>query len=472
MFRNPSNQKTSNGIGLNTVLLGSAVLGAVGVIGFSIFKKNQQAKSRFATQLKDYHELHYGKFDLSKLVVKQLSWLPETVIHTSDSNAKLSSSDKFNIEVKRALSRWNNLKLLQEGNQTAYRNFVLKQPESEKLNFATFQIISQLIKNLSPSAYEAVTASCFITMTDKAKRFAREEGIAYSEDSEKFLTDTITKCPSIYPLWDEISSGAKALMPYVFLKDTHARHMLYTEGGNNMFAVLKEGIKNRQISKEQYEVWFCRWLINIVGFRGHVEPAGSIYFTQNTADCLMDLKNELDKLWINSDYDVMEGYLKKRAERLKVKSLFLSHLASQMRLYSPEEGAELQKWFDGIGEEMRSKYEAEFRQFCEQTKITSTYGPAVLDTLRDLGCSIAERAEIYSLIRSSTVATYQQAIESGKVKSDTPLCFRSMALKANLQQIIEQYRAGKISSEDFSIKSDGDIQLDTKHKLEIRMKKQ
>ena len=54
---------------------------------------------------------------------------------------------------------------------------------------------------------------------------------------------------------------------FALLQDTHARHMLYTEGGDNMFQSLRKKIKDKHISNG---ISMAVSLVNLIlGFRGY-----------------------------------------------------------------------------------------------------------------------------------------------------------------------------------------------------------
>lgn len=304
----------------------------------------------------------------------------------------------------------------------------------------------------------AMKATCFITISDKAKALAKQSAFLFSPDSEKFVTDVVSQCPQIYPLYTELESEAQQALPYAFLKDSHGRHMLYTEGGNNMFAELQTRIKNKALTKQQYELWFSRWVINIAGFRGHEEPAGSIYLTQNKANCIFALKQELDKLWQDPAYDVLKGYLTIRAEWLGVNNIFLAHVGSLMRLHNKAEGEELQKWFNGLSADVQKSHLEAFYQLRYSTIMTPTYEPAVLDNLKALGCTISEAITIHTQIKLAASRAYFLDIKDGKLANTIPLCFRSMALKDNLIPIIK-YCQEKGSIPYILIDKNGDVRI-------------
>ncbi len=125
-------------------------------------------------------------------------------------------------------------------------------------------------------------------------------GKVLSTDSEQFITDVVTHRASLFPICALLDSDARNLLPSAFYENSHLRHMLDMEGGYNMLDSIKEAIKNKKITREQLDLWFARWIINIAGLDGHVPNSkGSIYLTEPVAKCIFALKAELDQLWNN-----------------------------------------------------------------------------------------------------------------------------------------------------------------------------
>lgn len=347
--------------------------------------------------------------------------------------------------------------LLLIGDEKAYQTFIKHQPEDEKLSFKEFSALFQLLNSQSQSVKMAIEASCFITMSEKAKNLAKQAGAKYSYDSEKFLTDVMQQCPNIFPIRNALNKSSQALLPLLYLQDSHARHMLYTEGGNNMFHHLRKKIKDKHISKSAYEAWWCRWLTNIAGFRGHEQPEGSIYLTQSTAEVFLLLKQELDKLWKNPDYDVLSGYLQECAKRLDVSNLYLAHLCSMMRIYKPKEAKEIQTWFETLSTSQQKDCLAKYKAFCNNVQVTPTYEPAIIDNLRALGCDIREILSIHTAITLAATKAYDEAIAQKKTDSSIPLCFREVAFKPNLLAIVETYRHSPAKPLLISINHEGEV---------------
>ena len=405
-------------------------------------KEKSNAQDPFTAALNRHIQKYYGDLVLPQEVIEQLAMFQTSTIKTSESNVRMDGKeeDNLHIEIKRSLSRWNCLHLLLQGDQKAYQNFVAHQPEAEKLSYDSFKKLAALLSK-EPEVTQALAASCFIAMSDKAKTLAKEKKANFSLDSEKFLSDTIVQCPEINPITALLSAKTKELLPFLYLPDTHGRHMLYTEGGNNMFATMKEKLATGKLTQKQYTAWLGRWLINIAGFRGHEDPQGSIYLTENTAKALFALNDELQLLRSNPQHDPLKGYLKTRAKWLGTSSLYLAHLGASMRLYTREDGKDLRAWFEGLPKARQNQEEQAYEKLRKRLETTPTYEVAVLDNLRSMGCSISETLNIHSKVSAKAALAYQEAIKQNRISSKTPLCFRDFAFKNNLQPVLESYRA-------------------------------
>lgn len=448
-------------------------------------EEEQKQREEGIGQIRQYAEERFSfpQEALTSAQAEQLFWLLENVVFTSESNAKLINNNDWRlIEVKRVFSRIDcTMSLLNcidswMTSREYYQEFTKPQLAGEKLSPASFVALSELVgepprsRSRSYDPYvEALLASCILTKSNRADKLARERNVVASPDSEKFMTDTLARCPDIYPAYNELSDEAKDLLPYAFLADSHGRHMLYTEGGDNMFEVLRTLIEGalrnpetRPLAELQYKLWFARWVVNIAGFRGHVhESTGSLYLTERTANDIFALKASLDKLWETPDYDVLGDYLQKRADSLGINSLYLAHIGALTRLHTQEEGSELQAWFDNLPSDLQKMYEEGYEQFRRHVKVTPTYEPAVIDTMKDLGLSIADRLTIYSILINSATKGYSDRIEAGDVSADVPLCYREIARKDNLEIIIDKYRSGDSIEDGITVNEEGVIYFDS-----------
>jgi hypothetical protein len=409
---------------------------------------------------------NYGiKMSVSPASLQHLRSLQANFVVTSESSARLTSApkEKLHVEVRRSLTRLNCLNLLVEGSERAYLAFVAHQPHATALSRDSFGRLAKIIVSLSPTARSVIEASCVVAISEEALQAARSHSpqTSFSSDSEKFLSQVVTSCPSILPIWSELSAPARILLPAAYPADTHARHMLYTEGGNNMFAVLRALVASGELTDEQFGVWQGRWIANIAGFRGHEDPQGSIYFNEHTAQALFLLFAELEHLRADPKHDVLQAYLAGRARVLGIdRGLYLAHLASMMRLYTPIDAQALKDWFAQLPTDKQMRLEESYAVHRSSLAVTPTYEPALLDNLQALGCTSGESANLHSGLVQEAQALYSSAIQTGRVVKSTPLCFRELAFAGTLQTILNASR-DTVKRPTLRLRDDGMCVLDT-----------
>ena len=399
-------------------------------------------------------DTHYPALDLDEHMMQQLLWLQNNSVVTSQSHIH-APIDSVNIEVKRILSRLYTLTLLKEGGVEAYSAFISVQAHEIRLQESTFNQLSAFIQALGPAAYEAVIATCFITKSTQAiQSIPEEQRSLVPSDSEQFITHMVTDFPHVFSICASLSPDAIALLPFAFYKNSHARQMLDMEGGYNMTAHLTEAIQTNQITREQYNLWFVRWIINIAGLDGHVAYNGSSYLTEPVGQCILALKLELDELWSNPAHPVIDNYLAFREKQLNVKGKYVAYLGALMREYSPQKGQEIETWFETLDEHEQEKKLEELKRKLEKTIVTPTFKPIVLVNLMKLGCSVSEALTLFTEIESQAMQIYAAAVEEGRISDSTPLSYRDVAFREYLLPIKAYYDRNQQLPE-FSMNSGG-----------------
>lgn len=381
---------------------------------------------------------HYPDLILHPKMIEQLLWLQDNSVNTSQSSVQ-SKKEQVNLEVKRILSRFHCLKLLENGDSTSYQSFIQAQV-ADRVCEADFTRLSHLIQSLYPASRQALMATCFITKSDQAVKVVpvtRKSELP--ADSEQFITHMVTNFSDIFPICALLNKDERALLPYAFYKNAHARHILDMEGGQNMVTSIAESIRTRAISYEQFNLWFARWIINVAGLDGHINAQGSIYLTQPVADCIFALKLELDQLWINPEHQVLNQYLSFRATQLNVTNRYLAYFGALMRQYTPSVGCEIHAWFSGLSESTQLEHQSEFDNRLKQTKVTPSFKPTVFVNLLGLGCSVSDALTIFTQIESNATEKYFDAVGKGLISDTTPLSFRNIAFKESLLPILEYY---------------------------------
>lgn len=389
--------------------------------------------------VREFAATHYPDLYLHPKMIEQLSWLQSNSVVTSQANVQLRQ-DLINIEIKRSLARYNALLLLMGGGTSAYAKFVESQAIDVALSMESFSRLSDAIQALSFDARRALMATCFITKSDAAELSVPvERRPELPKDSEQFITHMVTHFPMLFPICARLNPAPLALLPYAFYQQSHLRHMLDMEGGYTMVATIAKALRLRTMTYEHYELWFARWIINIAGLEGHVDARGSIYLTEPVADCILALKLELDQLWLNPDHPVLDHYLEFRKKQLQVDELYIAYLGALMRKYSPNDGREIQCWFESLSEDEQQQKRSDFRSQLEQTKVTPTFKPTVLVNLLKAGSSVSEALTLFTEIESYAMQLYVQALEKGEMSFTTPLCYRQVALEKFLIPIKNYY---------------------------------
>ncbi len=403
-----------------------------------------------------FARIHYPDLTLQPKMFEQLSWLQNNSVNTSQSDVQ-SKDVAVNIEVKRILSRLYCLRLIIDGKSFAYSAFVQAQTEDLILREDNFQRLSLFIKELTPASLKCLEATCFITKSDQAIRAVpKERRGELPADSEQFITHMVTHFPTLLPICAELNQEAVDLLPYAFYKNSHARHILDMEGGYNMVSSIAEALAAKEITHEQYNLWFARWIINIAGLDGHINHKGSIYLTEPVANCIWALKSELDQLWLNPNHPVIDNYLDFRAKQLKVNDNYIAYLGALMRQYSPTKGFEIQVWFDSLDKNKQQEKIQAFKTYLEQTKVTPSYKPTVLANLLQLGTSVADTLSIFTEIEFKAMQIYSAAIANGSISENTPLSYRNVAFKESLLAIKNYYDSNYLLPE-LTINTDGNL---------------
>lgn len=366
-------------------------------------------------------------------VLEQLSWLQNTHVVTSESHARRpkAAGKPLHDEVQRALSRIANLCHLEAGDGAAYARFIAPQCD-DVLRRESFDRLSAIVAQLPGPAREVVAASCVLAPSEVAAAGAKAQRppVELPADSEQCLTALATHCPHIFPAYVALSPPAKLLFSAAYLPGSHLRHMLYTEGGNNMFYGLRRLIVAGQLTDTAFGIWVGRWIVNIAGFRGHeAGPSGSLYLTEPTAQAIFMLLDELATLRRQPTYEPLIGYLRRRGEALGLRSAYLIHLACMARVYSKDEAKQLTAWHDMQTPEQQLALDETYKAGCIRLQVTPTYLPSLLNNARRC-VPLQEALATHVRVVGAAQQVYDAAVASKQVSPDTPMCLRELAKKA------------------------------------------
>lgn len=425
--------------------------------------------------LKNYVAANYSYLaaHLTDAQYEQIAWIDDA--HKTNEMATAASPAnpdkielKLSVQQKRIFARLNCLYLLRQG-EAGYHAFIEAQSEP-KLELSAFIQLSTLIRALTPDEYEMLWVATTISMSTTAVQKAESTlGRKLSFDAVNFLAEVMTKCPRIYPAAAalfkqhpkaiaEIGDGFGAMF------DTgQLRHMLYTEGAANMFAKLKYKIKIGHWSERLYNLWFAYWLIDIAGFRGHLDSRGSCYLNQNTFRALMSLKEVLDKFQTTPNPMLtLREYLCARAEMIgltvtrdegrfltveipEAPRLILAHLAAMLRLFTPKDGTELQNGLGSLAKKLTPTVYDSLIAVCsplrDSDEPTPTFAPALFANLtQTVGTG---KAIEYGLPAYATaVQQYRELRAHGELPKDLPLNLNALATAENIKKIL----AGEFST--------------------------
>lgn len=402
------------------------------------------------------HEHFSDRLEITQEQIEQLSWVLVNPVMTPEISTPLTSAP-IHPEVPRALSRLYCLQLLRNGSHEDYEDFVAPQtdPDAPRLTEVSFQQLSREITELDPVSYEVIRATAIldsVTLSPEArKRAAKALDKPDPEDSVDFLSATAPYAGKIYPLAHSIITkhpSAARLFEIVYLPHSHLRHMMYNEGSLSMYTVLNTGIQDKSISRNDLNLWYDHWVVNIAGFRGHSEPAGSVYLTENTWRSMNQLKLLLDRLFMEPKMNPMQVYLQKRGQWLHLNTLTrnpdeffaLASLGATARSFTPAEGLELYASFKSLPEnEQKQWIQHSRRQLTALATPSPTYGPAVYAN----AIAIAGLPETVRKVLPVMLRVYQEAERmraEGQLADDMPLSFRELARKPVLNSILSSHR--------------------------------
>ena len=404
--------------------------------------------------IRNYIQITYGdKLQINDDQIKQLSWVMDSSVVTPEMESR-ELSQVIHREVPRALSRLYCLQLLRSGKNDDYQLFINPQSveDKPKLNKDSFLVLSKRISGLDDESYAVLQASAIIsatTLSVKAKARAVEVMSAVlPEDSVQFLSVTAPYAGSIYPLAEKVIKkypGAQRKLEVAFYPNSHLRHMMYNEGSLDMYAAIKKGIGNGSFTQDDLNFWYDYWVINIAGFRGHLEPVGSLYLGQRTYMAMHQVKLALDKMVKDRKVNPMILYLQKRSSWLHLSSLTnrsqektaLASLAASLRLFTSQDGKALFQSFRSLSEtDQRRWITYAERQLTILNTPAPTYAPALLANAVNMGGLSKAIIKVLPVMLDG-LELADKLRTAGVFKSDIALSFREMARSDVVTRIIE-----------------------------------
>lgn len=403
--------------------------------------------------LKKYVDDNFSELNtfLTDEQYEQINW-----IDTSNLTPERVQPYNFNPQQLRIFARLHFLCLLRKGDTEAYAVFTAGQNEP-RLTEEHFKILAESIKCLSEDEYQQLWLATITFRSPTAITLAEKKLNQKTPfDGVEFLALVMTQCPEIYPaINDYLQANPKAKENFAAMFNTgHFRHMMYVEGGNNMFAKLRSKIENGEVDSRKFNLWFAYWLIDITGFRGHTEQGGSAYLNDNTFKAINALKGHLIAVLNNPRYPALQEYLNDRATWLGISNQptnnlyarnefelqrsILARIAAMHRLFTANEKEGLLR---GL-QRLKQKNEREYFNIIEilnplfiTDEPTPTYGPALFTNL--CAESNFEEAVLVGLpLYAQALSQYRTLRADNQIDKSIPLSFSGMAEKNNIKALL------------------------------------
>jgi hypothetical protein len=388
-------------------------------------------------------------FKISEDQLTQLSWVLDHNNRSYDMDFAVNESE-IHIEIHRALTRLYCAQLLRIGTVYAYNSFIAAQSETgilQPLQLSSFMLFSKHMQQLTKDDYELIEAATILTsvsMTKPAANLAQQNiNVGFKEtDALDFISYTVRNSKNLYPItWNILdkNSNSKRLFYVLFPPNTNFRHMLYTEGGIGMFNYLRAMITHGYITRNELDLWYAFWIVNIAGFRGHIQHNGSLYLTAPVADAMCELKHLVYEMLNNPTYDPLLPYLEYRAKSLgyehlpREERLFFAHLACLMRIYSISDGQRLYASVTSLPLSSRSVVMQEFYNGLQDANhVYATHVPALFGNALYL-----ENGDIEKVILKILPAYNAILLNYITSNAKSTLCCNELSAMKNLKVLLQ-----------------------------------
>lgn len=264
------------------------------------------------------------------------------------------------IELERTLSSIVILKLIYEGNSSAYDELVALQHSNEKLNRNSYTELYELTtKVVSNFDYETIEAMLIYGDLGKIEAF-RKNGFKYNiavKDHDDWIEEVLNQDPKIIeeiiPSFKNLNAKLqKNLKEVAKLMHIHFGHVLHLEGGSKMFKRFKAAINNStNKTNEMYALLELALVVQYCDVAGASAHVCGIHGSKSlTEKCFQGYKivQEGLKLLISggTEPEALNICLGKRAKLLGMSldtplKQVAVRLACQLRLYYAEDQPKL-----------------------------------------------------------------------------------------------------------------------------------
>lgn len=451
--------------------------------------------------IREYAEEQFPALNLltneEMVILSQSIFVP----HQSPEKA-IVATDRNYMEVKRSLSRFYGLSLLQS--EAGFDAFIANQQRDSKfipvLKKEEYKQLARKFSSLDPLTLQVLKVATLISsvpLSAEARKradkiFGKNNYIVDSVEFPAQVFEDIEVARKIYPqvdgLWQQYPEREDQqtmieLFQSAFSHRRHYRHMLYTEGSQSMFKTLLDDLNSAKLTKRAFDFWILYWNINIVGFQGNVDPKGSYYLTSNTYRAMSALESVLESVFEDSSLttnDLLKTYLMQRAGFLGLsdilntgyllnlnEQIFMAHIGAMMRLYHPEQGQILSASYLVCRKTIRELRVDFFKP--DDTMPTPTYAPALFANARDFLRKRYEEEKVFQSTKRikskyfhvtaeefkdmlavfetlvlclplylSALHHYKQLRKEGKIAPNVPLSFQSIADPKWITQLFDK----------------------------------
>jgi hypothetical protein len=329
---------------------------------------------------------------------------------------------EIHFEVKRSLWRRYLFELILKNDQAAYNCFIKSQ--KAPLSKENFDSLAKKANKLTDDQKTTIRVSCILTLSNPAKEiFAEFISKDDLNDSEKFLTQAalvLENRNELLPGTKELSPLQRKLLKFCYWPDSHFRHMMFTEGGENMFLSLQKASQENSDFEELYKMWEGRWLTNLFGFNGN-----NLYYDNETHQIVTAIFKTLETCFSSAkgvgnpaaffasapqplvsylDWRNEQAGFKKISELESEEQLFLGHMAAfgnKVNILTPDIGAQVYigycQYREMAGKEVAKNY---CEHFLRSVKQTPTYSPALLNAAYDI---LIDSQELKELLKTKNL---------------------------------------------------------------------
>lgn len=348
-------------------------------------------------------------------------------------------------EVRRAVIRLLNLLLIDESKREV---FCISQ--TSQLTTLQFDSLSQRVRALQPLMRQALiiaTLMSSMTLSPDMLRLMKGRKIKPIMDSVKFLHQVMHLCPDIVPMFELVDPKDRESVVNsvrVMLTDyAHLRHILFLEGGVNMFE------KICQFTAKEFSLWRLYWEINIAGFvGGNPNALFGHALNRPIADKIQLLENSVTLKAKATSHSLCDTYLTSLIQYHELdeasngQSLLALYLFSLCKIESEEEQQEVitllsQQEFPPLARVIAQIRESQLRH---SPTFFTLFMEKLLGEFKARGLPL-DKALQHTFNLGGMIS---EAAISASSSDSLPICFKLVAKPEAISQLVSE----ELSSED------------------------